>query len=226
MQKSSLPANFTDLALADGVTLVPHPVADARAPNFARREREGARARLRRGQGARAGHRRRLRHRSRHAPRHAGAERPRGGIENGRGARRRPRRASSSSRSKCPTASTAARCASTRGDGFPADDRFYFSIERSDPRPALFVHEPQNARAALYFRTALESATQSAFNLEAVTADRTGGPRAGEVRVRGALRRGLAARLVRKRAQGLRARRRLRAGRGGELRRCFASACR
>ena len=82
------------------------------------------------------------------------------------------------------------------GDGFSADDRFFFAIERSDPRPALFVHEPQNARAALYFRAALESATQPAFNLETVTADRTGGPRAGEVRVRGAFRRGLAARLV------------------------------
>ena len=54
-------------------------------------------------------------------------------------------------------------------DSLRADDQFLFTVENADPRPALFVHEARNARAELYFRTALEAAAGGAFKLEAYT---------------------------------------------------------
>jgi hypothetical protein len=55
------------------------------------------------------------------------------------------------------------------GDSLPADDTYYFSVERSDPRHALFVHELENTRGLLYFKTALEAAGQSAFEIDSAT---------------------------------------------------------
>ncbi len=174
MQKSSLPANFTDLALAEGVTLVPHPVVDARAPNFAL---DNVKA---------PGHV--------YDPRHVrvqatvagygtqGAARRVTLVLNGREVEAKTVDVPAGGRAEAEFLSLDVPHGLNRGevridggDAFPADDRFYFAIERSDPRPALFVHEPQNARAALYFRAALESATQPAFTLDAVTADRSAG---------------------------------------------------
>jgi len=57
-------------------------------------------------------------------------------------------------------------------DGLPADDSSLFAVKRSDPRKVLFVHEPDDTRSPLYFRAALTSAAESAFNLETVTVDR------------------------------------------------------
>jgi hypothetical protein len=57
------------------------------------------------------------------------------------------------------------------GDSLPADDVFYFSIERSDPRPALFVHDPDGNGGLLYFKTALDAAGQSAFDVTPATPD-------------------------------------------------------
>jgi hypothetical protein len=54
-------------------------------------------------------------------------------------------------------------------DKFPNDDHFYFSTERADPRPALFVEDPRSARAFLYVRTALESSNEAAFTLTAAS---------------------------------------------------------
>jgi hypothetical protein len=58
-------------------------------------------------------------------------------------------------------------------DALPADDTFYFSVERSDPRPALFVYEAGNQMALLYFRTALEASGQSAFDVQPALAEQT-----------------------------------------------------
>jgi hypothetical protein len=55
------------------------------------------------------------------------------------------------------------------GDALPADDTFFFSVERSDPRHALFVHEADNTRSLLYFKAALEASGQSAFEIDAAT---------------------------------------------------------
>src|SRR5450755_3600315 len=54
------------------------------------------------------------------------------------------------------------------GDNLPDDDRFYFSVERSEARHILFVHEGRNQRDALYFRTTIEAASESAYALDAV----------------------------------------------------------
>ena len=56
-------------------------------------------------------------------------------------------------------------------DSFPADDVYYFSIDRSDPRPALFVHDKDATGGLLYFKTALEAAGQSAFDVMPATPD-------------------------------------------------------
>ncbi len=58
-------------------------------------------------------------------------------------------------------------------DTLPADDVFYFSIERADPRPALFVHDPEGDGGLLYFKTVLEAAGQSAFEITPATPEQT-----------------------------------------------------
>lgn len=61
------------------------------------------------------------------------------------------------------------------GDKLAADDRFLFSIERTDPRKVLFLHSPRDTRSPLYFRTALESSSEGAFQMEARTTDQAEG---------------------------------------------------
>ena len=60
-------------------------------------------------------------------------------------------------------------------DTLPDDNRFYFSVERTDPRKVLFVHDGRNNRAQLYFSAALESSADSAFAVEALTTDQAAG---------------------------------------------------
>lgn len=56
-------------------------------------------------------------------------------------------------------------------DSLPADDRFYFAVERTDPRKVLFVDDGRHPRAQLYYRAALDSSGDSAFQLEVVRPD-------------------------------------------------------
>jgi hypothetical protein len=60
-------------------------------------------------------------------------------------------------------------------DAFPSDDASLFAVERSDPRRALFVHEPGDSRSPLYFRSALASAAEAAFTLDTVTVSQAAG---------------------------------------------------
>jgi len=53
-------------------------------------------------------------------------------------------------------------------DGFPADDRRRFAIQRSDPQKALLVHNYGDERSPLYIGAALSAAAQSAFVLESI----------------------------------------------------------
>jgi hypothetical protein len=57
------------------------------------------------------------------------------------------------------------------GDILPADDRFYFAVERTDPRKVLFVDDGRHPRAQLYYRAALDSAGDSAFQMEIMRPD-------------------------------------------------------
>lgn len=59
-------------------------------------------------------------------------------------------------------------------DTLPQDDRMLFAVERSDPRRVLLVHEARDTRSPLYFRAALTSAAEAAFQLETLPTDRTG----------------------------------------------------
>jgi ABC-type arginine transport system ATPase subunit len=59
------------------------------------------------------------------------------------------------------------------GDALPNDDVFYFSVERADPRHALFVHEAENTNGLLYFKAALDASGQSAFAIDPATVDQT-----------------------------------------------------
>jgi hypothetical protein len=56
-------------------------------------------------------------------------------------------------------------------DTLPADDSFYFSVERSDPRHALFVQESAGSRGLLFFKAALDAAGQSAFEIDPAVVD-------------------------------------------------------
>lgn len=60
-------------------------------------------------------------------------------------------------------------------DALPADDAFRFAVERSDPRPVLFLHEAGRARVALYFRSALEASAGNFFTVEPVQVNQAGG---------------------------------------------------
>jgi len=58
-------------------------------------------------------------------------------------------------------------------DTLPADDVFYFSIERADPKKALFVQEAPGSAGLLYFKAALDAAGQSAFEIDPVTVEQS-----------------------------------------------------
>jgi hypothetical protein len=58
-------------------------------------------------------------------------------------------------------------------DTLPSDDTFYFSVERADPKKALFIQDAPGSRGLVYFKAALEAAGQSAFDIDAVTVDQS-----------------------------------------------------
>jgi hypothetical protein len=58
-------------------------------------------------------------------------------------------------------------------DAFPQDDHWLFSVERADPKPALLVHAPEDTASALYVKTALESSSEAAFNLESLPSNQS-----------------------------------------------------
>jgi hypothetical protein len=60
------------------------------------------------------------------------------------------------------------------GDQFSADDHWYFSVERADPKPALLVHADSDNASPLYLKTALDSANDAAFTLDSRTPAQAG----------------------------------------------------
>jgi hypothetical protein len=55
-------------------------------------------------------------------------------------------------------------------DALAEDNKFYFTVERADPRKVLLIDEQRGSRAALYFKAALESSAQSFFSVEELSA--------------------------------------------------------
>lgn len=173
LQKSSLPSNFADMRLADGIELKLHAVADRRLGNFAvenvkapRRVYNSKKVRVQATIGGFG---------TKRATRRVSL------ILNGRELETKPVEVPAGGRAAVEFLSLDAPYGLNRGeirmdsgDAFPADDHFFFSVERSDPRRALFVHEGRNPRGLLYFRTALETSTESAFELDAAAVEQTG----------------------------------------------------
>ena len=172
MQKSSLPANFADLRLGEGVQLIAHPVADRRDANFAvesvsapRRVYGSGKTRV---QATVAGY---------GTPE---AKRTVTLVVNGREVDSKPVSVPAGGRGTVEFQGVDVPFGLTRGevridsaDNLPDDNRYYFSVERSEARRILFVHEARNQRDAVYFRTALEAAAQSAYELDAVPVEQT-----------------------------------------------------
>ncbi|MFB3828619.1 MAG: BatA domain-containing protein [Bryobacteraceae bacterium] len=166
MQRSSLPANFGDLALPEGATLTPH-IAGRAAPNYAV---ESVKApshvygdgKLRveavvAGYGAPAASRRAaLVVNGREV-----AAREVAVPQTGRAAVEFPPVDAPFGPSRCEVRIDA--------DAFPDDDHYLFAVERGEPRPVLFVQETPGGRALLYFRAALEAGAPGGFRVEPVT---------------------------------------------------------
>jgi hypothetical protein len=172
MQKSSLPPNFADLRLGDGVRLIAHPMADRRAPNFAvenvnapRRVYGSGKARV---QATIAGYGT------------GQATRKVSLVLNGREIESRSVDVPAGGRATAEFPSVEVPFGLNRGeiridsaDNLPEDDRFYFPLERAEARHVLFVHEARSERDVLYFRTALEAAAESAYQLDAVSTEQS-----------------------------------------------------
>jgi len=60
-------------------------------------------------------------------------------------------------------------------DQLTADDHFAFAVERADPNRILFLHQAGQGRDLLYFKTALESAAEAGFVVEALPVEQAAG---------------------------------------------------
>lgn len=174
MQQSSLPPSFSDLALPAGVRLVTHPVAPEPAPNVAV---ESVRAPRRVYDPRRVGVQATVANFGPDAQTRRAVL-----LLNGREIESRPVEIAAGGRAEVAFAGIEAPFGPSRcevrvepADALPDDDRFHFAVERAEPRPALFVQEPNHGRGLLYFRTALEASAQAAFRLEPVSAEQTAG---------------------------------------------------
>jgi len=174
MQKSSMPPAFADLELGQGVTLTPHPVATQTLANFAvesvtapRRLYDPKKVRIQATVAASGG---------------ASGRRRVSLWLNGRELASKPLDVLAGGRATAEFTELDAPYGLNRGevridsaDAFPADDHYNFSVERSDPRPVLFVHTVRDGRDLLYYRTAISSSRDAAFTLDAASPDQAAG---------------------------------------------------
>jgi Aerotolerance regulator N-terminal/von Willebrand factor type A domain len=58
-------------------------------------------------------------------------------------------------------------------DSFPADDVSVFAVKRSDPERVLFVHQARDTRSPVYFGAALAASNQASFILQSIDSDRS-----------------------------------------------------
>jgi len=170
LQKSNLPANFQDLVLPPNITLIPHPVTKESAPNWTV-ESVTAPGQVWDPKKARvlavvAGF---------HTP---AATRTVSLAINGHTIATRSVSVPASGRASVefesldvPYGFSRCEVSIDSADSLADDDHFLFSVERSDPRRVLFVHEANDSRSPLYFRMALASAAEAAFTVETVTAE-------------------------------------------------------
>ena len=172
MQQTGMPANFNDLRLNAAVRLEPHPLETKEAPNFAvenvvapRRVYDSRKSRVLATIAS------------------FGAPKATRGVSlalNHRVIETKTVEVPENGRATVEFLSLEVPYGRNRGevridsaDALAADDVFYFSVERTDPRHALFVHEADNGRDLLYFKAALEASGQSAFEMDPATPDQT-----------------------------------------------------
>jgi hypothetical protein len=173
MQQSAMPSGFSDVVLPEGVTLIPHPVAKVNEANWAV-ESVNAPAvawdpKKTRVQVTVAGHDT------------TASRRTVSLIVNGRPAASKTVEVPANGRASVefegldiPYGASKCEARIESGDALARDDRALFAIERTDPKRVLLVHEANDSRSPLYFRAALTSAAESAFQLETVTPDKAG----------------------------------------------------
>ncbi|MEZ5352216.1 MAG: BatA and WFA domain-containing protein [Bryobacteraceae bacterium] len=172
MQESAMPSGFADVVLPVSVTLVPHPVASRTEPNWTV-ESVNAPAvawdpKKTRVQVTVAGH---------DTP---ASKRTVSLVVNGRVTASKPVDVPANGRASVefegldiPYGASKCEARIESGDALARDDRALFSVERTDPKRVLLVHEARDTRSPLYFRAALTSLAESAFQLEAVASEKT-----------------------------------------------------
>jgi hypothetical protein len=168
MQKSSMPPSFTDLELGQGIALVPHPIATQTLANFAvesvtapRRLYDPKKVRIQTtviASGGATGRRRVSLWLNGHELVSKALDVPAGG-----------RATAEFIGLEAPYGMNRGEVRIDSADAFAPDDHYYFSLERSDPRPVLFVHVARDGRDLLFYRAAIESSRDAAFQLEAAT---------------------------------------------------------
>lgn len=174
MQKASLPEGFAELRLPSGAKLWPHPTAESPTENWAV-ESAQAPARIFGPQKVKV------------QATLAGFTTPARTLE---AALRLDGRLIGSRTVEVPASGRAAvefaqfevpygfhrgEVTASTGDGLKEDDRFLFSVERSEPAPLLFVHEERDRRSPVYFRSAVDAAMPFAYSIETATPAALGG---------------------------------------------------
>lgn len=166
LQRSSMPAGFSDLRLNADTTLILHPLADKPEPNWTvdsvtapTRVRDGKFAKV---QATVAGF-------------HTPAAQKTVTLEvNGREIARQTVQVPAAGRVKVefngldiPYGFAKCAVAVQGADSLASDDRYLFAVERTDPQRVVFQYGDRSADSALYFRNALDAATAGAYNVEA-----------------------------------------------------------
>lgn len=168
MQRSAMPPSFADLALAENLKLVLHPITEKSAPNWtiesvstparvfgqkkariqatvAGFDTPAARKNVTLSLGGKV-----VATKTVEVPEHGRAQAEFLNVDPAFGANRGEVRIDS-------------------GDALAADDRYQFAIERAEPGKILFIHDGR--QTPLYFKTAIDSSADAAFDLEAVQPD-------------------------------------------------------
>jgi hypothetical protein len=174
MQKSGMPADFAEVALPPGVSLVLHPVVKDAAPNWAVESVNAPgqvwdppKAHV---EAVVAGYQ---------TP---AATRSVSLVVNGKITATRSIEIPANGRGTVEFASLDVPYGFSRcevriesADSLSADDEYLFAVQRSDPQRVLFVHEPSDSRSATYFGAALAAAAETSFQLESVAPERAAG---------------------------------------------------
>jgi len=178
MQKSGMPANFAEMVLPDGVSLVLHPVVKSSVPNWTVENVNAPgevwdpkKARV---QAVVAGY---------GTP---AATRSVSLVVNGKTIAMRSVAVPASGRASVEFQSLDVPYGFSRcevridsADSLRADDAYTFAVGRFDPQRVLFVHDASDTRSPVYFGSALAAAAESAFAVDSVSTERAANTQLG-----------------------------------------------